>query len=159
MCKSFFLRLQYQSRGLPFKSSLVFFLSSRLSSRAYASGVFCFLPSPLHLWEVSRWDIIRYGWTFHLFVIMLELGVSALFIARYGWRLHPPWCSPFPSPDEGAHERSWFLCGMVMEKVKSGWRKNERWSLHPYLFVVQCVWWVCCDILRCVAFPPHLVVL
>ena len=40
--KSFFLCLLNQSCGLPFKSSLVFFLSSRLSSRAYASGVFLF---------------------------------------------------------------------------------------------------------------------
>ena len=159
MCKSFFLRLQYQSRGLPFKSSLVFFFSSRLSSRAYASGVFCFLPSPLHLSGVNCWDVMRYGWRLHLFVITGNLGVSVLFIVRYGWRLHPPWCSPFPSPDEGAHERNWFLCGMMMEKVKSGWRKNERWSLHLYLFDIQCVWWVCCDILRRVAFTPHLVAL
>ena len=48
--------LQYQSSGLLFKSSLVFFLSSRLSSRAYASGVFCFLCSPLHLSGVNCWS-------------------------------------------------------------------------------------------------------
>lgn len=119
----------------------------------------CFLPSPLHLSGVNGWSIGSYGWRSLCFESVLKFDVNNWLANRYGWRFHPPWYSPFPSPDEGAHERSWFLCGMVMEEVKPGWRKNERWSLHSYLFVVQCVWLVCCEILRRVAFTLHLLVL
>ena len=131
--------LLHQSGRLPSHSSLVFIISARFPRARTRQVFFVFLPSPLHLSGTTYWLTNKYVWRFHPLGISSKISVNNCGIGIYEWRLHLSSCTAVVSPRSRFTHQSILspMCGRSSGEGKA--KKAERWSLHPYLTIIQSV--------------------